>query len=250
MKEHLEPASWRGTITRSSNTIARRSASGTVATLAVGWMAFCAILVIVGYPARAAGLVVFAVLRRAWVGPRVPDPFFATGVLLFLVPSLVIQARRSKMATRMLDSMIQQVTRAREQVASQASARAGELELLSSKLPHELKNPLASVKALIQVSQRTTRHEHRIQITVRDSGSGMAPDVLARVGTPFFTTRPQGTGLGVTLARNVFAQHGGSLEFDSTLGRGTVAVGCLPVGDVGDPSPITDAARGSDPSRA
>jgi two-component system sensor histidine kinase FlrB len=56
----------------------------------------------------------------------------------------------------------------------------------------------------------------------------MSPDVLARLGSAFFTTRAQGTGLGVLLARTVFTRHGGSLQFESTPGRGTAAIGSLP----------------------
>ncbi len=66
------------------------------------------------------------------------------------------------------------------------------------------------------------------RLAVRDTGRGMPPDVLARIGTPFFTTREQGTGLGVVLARAAFEQHGGTLEFTSEAGRGTVALGTLP----------------------
>ena len=66
-------------------------------------------------------------------------------------------------------------------------------------------------------------------IFVRDSGRGMAPEVLARLGTPFFTTRDEGTGLGVVVARATFAQHGGSLIYESAPGRGTTAVGTLPL---------------------
>jgi signal transduction histidine kinase len=66
-------------------------------------------------------------------------------------------------------------------------------------------------------------------IRVRDSGRGMAPDVLARVGTPFFTTRDEGTGLGVVLARAAFVQHGGALRFESAPGVGTTAIATLPV---------------------
>jgi signal transduction histidine kinase len=58
-------------------------------------------------------------------------------------------------------------------------------------------------------------------LSLQDSGRGMSPEVLARVGTPFFTTRAGGTGLGVVLARAVVAQHGGSLAFESHEGRGT-----------------------------
>jgi signal transduction histidine kinase len=59
---------------------------------------------------------------------------------------------------------------------------------------------------------------------VLDRGSGIAPGVLARVGTPYFTTKEAGTGLGVVLARAVLRQHGGSLEITSEPGRGTTVV--------------------------
>ncbi len=67
-----------------------------------------------------------------------------------------------------------------------------------------------------------------VLLTVRDSGRGMSPQVLERLGTPFFTTREEGTGLGVATARAAFAQHGGSLEYASREGGGTVATGTLP----------------------
>lgn len=66
------------------------------------------------------------------------------------------------------------------------------------------------------------------RIAVRDSGHGMPKDVLERLGTPFFTTREEGTGLGVTVARAAFLQHGGSLVYSSEPGRGTTALGTLP----------------------
>ncbi|WP_242392442.1 sensor histidine kinase [Anaeromyxobacter oryzisoli] len=82
------------------------------------------------------------------------------------------------------------------------------------------------------------------RIEVRDTGRGMAPDVLERVGTPFFTTRDAGTGLGVSLARGVFVQHGGRLEYASTPGRGTVATATLPTTCKEGAVDATCAARG------
>jgi two-component system, NtrC family, sensor histidine kinase HydH len=58
-------------------------------------------------------------------------------------------------------------------------------------------------------------------VTISDTGKGMSDVVLQRVGTPFFTTRQEGTGLGVALARTVVTQHGGTLAFDSAIARGT-----------------------------
>jgi signal transduction histidine kinase len=62
-----------------------------------------------------------------------------------------------------------------------------------------------------------------IVITIGDNGEGIAADVLPRVFEPFFTTRDvgQGTGLGLTVARDVVQVHGGSIELESAIGRGT-----------------------------
>jgi two-component system sensor histidine kinase RegB len=68
------------------------------------------------------------------------------------------------------------------------------------------------------------------RIEVRDSGSGMSPEVLARAGEPFFTTKGtgQGMGLGLFLARAVLERLGGRLELRSTPGAGTTVVLLLP----------------------
>jgi signal transduction histidine kinase len=71
------------------------------------------------------------------------------------------------------------------------------------------------------------------EIVIRDTGRGMAAETLRRIGTPFFTTRDDGTGLGVVLARSVIAQHGGSLRYDSEPDKGTrvrVALPRVPTG--------------------
>jgi signal transduction histidine kinase len=69
----------------------------------------------------------------------------------------------------------------------------------------------------------------RTHIVVRDTGRGMTKEVAARIGTPFFTTREGGTGLGVVIARTAIAQHHGTLEFSSIPGVGTTATIALPV---------------------
>jgi signal transduction histidine kinase len=83
--------------------------------------------------------------------------------------------------------------------------------------------------------------DQQARIAVRDSGRGMPPEVLERLGTPFFTTRDEGTGLGVVGALAVFALHGGSLVYASEPGRGTTAVGTLP---------LTSSHRSSNVARA
>jgi two-component system sensor histidine kinase RegB len=71
----------------------------------------------------------------------------------------------------------------------------------------------------------------RVEFTVRDQGPGMSPEILARVGEPFFTTKPagQGMGLGLFLARTVVERLGGAVTLDSTLHRGTTARIAVPL---------------------
>ncbi|MFN2547789.1 MAG: nitrogen regulation protein NR(II) [Myxococcales bacterium] len=79
------------------------------------------------------------------------------------------------------------------------------------------------------VEVKIVRRDGVAEVLVCDSGRGMPREVLDRVGTPFFTTRDQGTGLGVAMARAAFAQHGGSLRYFSEEGRGTTVTGTLPI---------------------
>lgn len=65
-------------------------------------------------------------------------------------------------------------------------------------------------------------------VTIADTGRGMSNEHVARLGTSYFTTRADGTGLGVVLVQGVVAQHGGRLDYESQLGRGTRVTVRLP----------------------
>lgn len=65
-------------------------------------------------------------------------------------------------------------------------------------------------------------HARWVTFTVLDAGPGIAPDVAAKLFTPFFSTRAEGMGLGLSLCRTVIEQHGGALDFGPGPGkRGT-----------------------------
>lgn len=67
-----------------------------------------------------------------------------------------------------------------------------------------------------------------VEFSVADRGAGISEEVAARLFTPFFTTRPDGMGLGLSLCRTVVEQHGGALVFEPQRPRGTVFRFTLP----------------------
>ncbi len=267
------------------------------------------------------------------LGPLVPDPWNSIYLVLFFVSGLALAVSFVVSSSRALDASSRELSWARNNAAEQVKARAQELELVSSQLSHELKNPLAAIKGLVQVTLRASAEsgtqerlqvveaeidrmvgilqdylsfarplstpslmgrdlalvvddvlavmeararsarvklvragkaramvderrirealvnlvgnaieassagqtvrvnlsegDGRARVVVEDRGHGMPAEVLGKLGTPFFTTREHGNGLGVMVARGVFKLHGGALEFHSEPGKGTTAVGTL-----------------------
>jgi two-component system sensor histidine kinase DctS len=74
-------------------------------------------------------------------------------------------------------------------------------------------------RVLVLSARRT--HERWVTFSVVDAGAGIAPDVATRLFTPFFSTRAEGMGLGLSLCRTVIEQHGGALDFDSPWPAGS-----------------------------
>ena len=65
-------------------------------------------------------------------------------------------------------------------------------------------------------------------IRVQDEGCGMDETTIKSILTPFFTTKEQGSGLGLALANRIIGQHGGRLKIESEVGKGTVVSCTLP----------------------
>ena len=86
-----------------------------------------------------------------------------------------------------------------------------------------------------RIHLRATQRDGWLEVEVEDNGPGIPPDVLARIGEPFFTTKPigEGTGLGVAVSRSTVRAIGGKLSFESEPGR-TVARVLLPVAVAAD----------------
>ncbi len=70
--------------------------------------------------------------------------------------------------------------------------------------------------------------EQTVTATVTDNGKGIPPDVLPNIFRPFFTTKGNGTGLGLSLARRIVEDHGGRLDASSEAGKGSQFALILP----------------------
>lgn len=75
----------------------------------------------------------------------------------------------------------------------------------------------------------TRRSQDSIEIDFEDEGAGMTDDVMARILEPLFSTKGFGVGLGVPIINDIIEAHGGTLHYESEIGKGTCARVRLPI---------------------
>jgi PAS domain S-box-containing protein len=80
----------------------------------------------------------------------------------------------------------------------------------------------------LEVSALATREPEGVQVNFRDSGVGIAPESLPHIFEPFYSTRPDGMGLGLFVSHSVVQDHGGTIEVESQPDRGTTFTVWLP----------------------
>jgi signal transduction histidine kinase len=98
---------------------------------------------------------------------------------------------------------------------------------------HAIGDVFAKEGAKGTIRVRTTREDNRVRIDISDSGCGIPEAIRNRVFEPFFTTKEvgKGTGQGLAIARSiVVVKHGGTLSFESEVGKGTTFTIRLPIG--------------------
>ncbi len=109
-----------------------------------------------------------------------------------------------------------------------------EIECLPSQLNQVFMNLLVNAaqaiaeRGTITIATRTDGEE--VEVSIADTGNGIAEENLTRIFDPFFTTKPvgKGTGLGLSVSYSIVARHHGRIEVESTLGQGTLFRVCLP----------------------
>jgi len=94
------------------------------------------------------------------------------------------------------------------------------------------KAKLQSASSLFEplVAVSTNKLNDKIEIKIKDNGSGIPEKIVSKIFQPFFTTKPtgQGTGLGLSLAYDIAKAHGGEIKVETKEGEGSEFVIQLP----------------------
>ncbi len=95
----------------------------------------------------------------------------------------------------------------------------------------------------LRVSTACTGQPAGVRVEFADSGMGIAPDVLPQIFEPFYSNKPEGVGLGLYVSYSIVKEHGGCIEVDSQVGKGSKFTVWLPAWTPSDGDP--DSTEGS-----
>ncbi|MEF3355996.1 ATP-binding protein [Paenibacillus sp. GYB006] len=97
-----------------------------------------------------------------------------------------------------------------------------------------VKNALEAMDTPGQVNLEVSRLEQNAIIRIQDTGSGIPPEMLQQIFNPFYTTKDEGTGLGLSLCQKIAQDHEGSITVHSVLGSGSTFTLILPLYEPAD----------------
>jgi two-component system, cell cycle sensor histidine kinase and response regulator CckA len=105
-----------------------------------------------------------------------------------------------------------------------------------------------------EVTLRTYARDEHVHLEIGDTGAGIPPQVLPHIFDPFYTTKPigEGTGLGLAVSCRIVADHGGRIDVESEVGRGSVFRVVIPVARTAPAEPplVADSDPEETPVRA
>jgi signal transduction histidine kinase len=84
-----------------------------------------------------------------------------------------------------------------------------------------VRNAIQATAAGGTVTLSAAAKDGKVRLTVADTGKGMPAAEIEKIFVPFYTTKEQGTGLGLAFVKEIVADHGGTLSVDSKVGAGT-----------------------------
>jgi len=80
----------------------------------------------------------------------------------------------------------------------------------------------------LHVTTESTEQPQGVKVVFADTGTGMLPEILDNLFEPFHTTKAEGLGLGLFISQNIVQQHGGRIDVQTRLGKGTTFTIWLP----------------------
>lgn len=89
-------------------------------------------------------------------------------------------------------------------------------------------NALQAINNSGEITIDASLQNEKIIIRIHDNGPGMPSDIIPKIFDPLFTTKQTGTGLGLTSCKTIIEQHGGRIDVESTLGKGTTFILTVP----------------------
>jgi two-component system, sporulation sensor kinase E len=94
-----------------------------------------------------------------------------------------------------------------------------------------LKNAIeaSAVGDCVEINMKLSREKDFLQVQIRDYGCGMDETVMKKIGKPFFTTKDEGTGLGLMVSTNIIKHHNGRLDVKSKKDKGTMFTITIPI---------------------
>lgn len=106
----------------------------------------------------------------------------------------------------------------------------GDKDRLTQLLMNVLLNSIQAMPdgGLITIEAENSASDDFVQLTISDTGTGMDENVLSQVFYPYFTTKQQGTGIGLAISQKIILDHNGSISIASQQGKGTVVTIQLP----------------------
>ena len=105
----------------------------------------------------------------------------------------------------------------------------GDYNRLKQVLINLIKNSAEAIKSKGKIIIKSENNSKEFKILIIDNGCGMSKETLSKIKEIFYTTKEKGSGIGVSLSNEIIKAHGGSLEYDSELGEGTIAKITLPI---------------------
>ena len=91
-----------------------------------------------------------------------------------------------------------------------------------------IRNGTESMQAGGSLTVKTGRNDESVCLSITDTGTGIPAEIMDRLFDPFFTTKSDGTGLGLAVCKKIIEDHGGRIEVQSMLGKGTTFTICFP----------------------